>query len=194
MTGDRDGAGAASRGGRGAVESLVSAHPLGEFLPGVFVEDAMADGFTAGLDPMLAPVYLTVDCLDAYLDPRLTPTDFLPWLASWVGIELDETLPPERQRAVVAAAGSLYHVHGTVAGLRRLVELVTGGTVEVRESGGMRWSAVPGADPPGDPVAGLDVVVRVPDPGPQVQERVERVVREVRPAHLPFRVQVLPAG
>jgi phage tail-like protein len=179
--------------GRGAVESLPSAHPLGDFLPGVFLEDPMAGGFTAGLDPMLAPVHLTLDCLDAYLDPRLAPLDFLPWLASWVGIDLDETLPESWQRAIVAAAGSLHHVHGTRAGLERLVELVTGGTVEVRESGGVRWSALTGAEPPGSPVPGLEVVVRVADPGPGVQERVERVVREVRPAHLPFRVRVVRA-
>jgi phage tail-like protein len=177
---------------RRSVEWLPSAHPLGDLLPGVFLEDPMARGFTEGLDPMLAPVHLTLDCLETYLDPRLAPLDFLPWLASWVGVDLDETLPPTRQRAIVAAAGSLHHVHGTHAGLVRLLELVTGGTVEVRESGGTRWSAVPGAEPPGDPVAGLDVVVRVADPGPRVRERVERVVREVRPAHLPFRVEIRP--
>lgn len=179
------------RGRRGAV-ALPSAHPLVDLLPGVFLDDAMVRGLTEGLDPMLAPVHLTVDCLDAYLDPRLAPPDFLPWLASWVGIELDETLPVPARRAILAAAGSLHHVHGTRAGLVRLLELVTGGRVDVQESGGTRWSAQPGGDPPGDPVAGLVVTVRVANPGPDMQDRVERVVREIRPAHLPFRVQVLP--
>jgi phage tail-like protein len=178
---------------RGALESLASAHPLGDLLPAVFLEDPMALGFVAGLDPMLDPVHLTVDCLDTYVDPWLTPPDFLPWLASWVGIDLDERIPVGRRRAIVAIAGALHHLHGTRAGLVRLVELVTGGTVEVRESGGIRWSAVPGAEPPGEPEPGLEVIVRVVDPGPDVQDRVERVVREIRPAHLPFRVRVLPA-
>jgi phage tail-like protein len=177
---------------RGAVDSLPSAHPLGDLLPGVFLDDPMAMGFVAGLDPMLAPVHLTVDCLDAYIDPWLTPADFLPWLASWVAIELDEQIPVERRRAIAAIGGALHHLHGTKAGLVRLVELITGGTVEVRESGGVRWSAVPGADPPGEPDPLLELIVRVPGAGPEVQDRVERVVQEVRPAHLPFRVQVLP--
>jgi len=181
---------------RGSISWLPSARPMGEQLPGVFLEDPMSRGFSAGLDPMLAPVFLTLDCLETYLDPRLAPLDFLPWLASWMGVELDETLPPARRRAIVDSAGALQPVYGTRAGLVRILELVTGAPVEVRESGGVRWSAAPGADPPGDPEPALDIIVRVPDPtgraGENMRERVERVVREVRPAHLPFRVQVLP--
>lgn len=178
-------------GSRGAIDQLPSALPLVDLLPGVFLDDALVRGLTAGLDPMLAPVFLTLDCLEAYLDPRLAPLDFLPWLASWVGIELDETLPAGSQRAIVSAAGRLHHVHGTAAGLVRLLELATGGRVEIRESGGVTWSPLPGADPPGRPEAGLEIIVRVPNPGPEVQERVERMVREARPVHLPFRVRIL---
>jgi phage tail-like protein len=178
---------------RGAVEGLRSAHPLADLLPAVYLEDDLARGFTEGLDPGLAPVFLTLDCLEAYFDPRLTPLDFLPWLAGWVGLDVDETLPERRRRAVVAEWARLHHRHGTRAGLVRLLEVATGGTVEVRESGGTRWSAVPGADPPGDPVPGLHIVVRLPRPSDLDLARVERLVREVRPAHLPFRVEVLPA-
>jgi phage tail-like protein len=178
---------------RGAVDGLRSAHPLADLLPAVYLEDDFARGFTEGLDPGLAPVFLTLDCLEAYVDPRLTPLDFLPWLAAWVGLDVDETLPEPRRRAVVAEWARLHHRHGTRAGLVRLLEVATGGQVEVRESGGARWSAVPGADPPGDPVPGLHIVVRVPRPSDLDQARVERLVREVRPAHVPFRVEVLPA-
>lgn len=179
-----------TRGKRGAIEKLPSAHPLADLLPALYFEDPMTTRFTEGLDPMLAPVFLTLDCLDAYFDPHIAPLDFLPWLASWVGIELDETLPESRQRAILAAAGSLHHIHGTRAGLVQLLELVTGGRVEVRESGGTLFSAVPGAEPPGDPVAALEIVVLVARPDARVQDRVERAVREVRPAHLPFRVRI----
>lgn len=178
---------------RGSIETLPSAHPLGEFLPGVYLEDPLARGFTEGLDPALAPVFLTLDCLEAYLDPLLTPPDFLPWLASWMGIELDETLPEPRRRHLVAEAGWLHRWHGTRAGLARLLELVTGGEVELRDSGGTRWSAAPGAEPPGEPVLQLDIVVRVPDPAAVDRARLDRVVREARPAHLPYLLQVLPA-
>jgi hypothetical protein len=39
-------------------------------------------------------------------------------------------------------------------------------------------------------VAGLQVVVSVRSPSDLDVARVERLVREVRPAHLPFRVEV----
>jgi phage tail-like protein len=36
------------------------------------------------LHEVLAPVVATIDCLGAYLDPALTPEDFLRWLGGWV--------------------------------------------------------------------------------------------------------------
>ena len=75
---------------------------------------------------MLAPVLSTIDNLDAYLDPWLTPPDFLDWLAGWFGLELDATWPEERRRALVANALELGRWRGTVIGLALLVELYTG--------------------------------------------------------------------
>ena len=177
---------------RGAVDGLRSAHPLAELLPAVFVEDDFARGFTEGLDPGLAPVFLTLDCLEAYVDPLLTPLDFLPWLAEWVGLDVDETLPESRRRAVVREWARLHHLHGTRAGLVRLLEVATGGEIEVRESGGTSWSSTPGAAPPGDPAPRLDVLVRMRNPTEPDVARVERLIREIRPAHMPFRVEVQP--
>ena len=172
---------------------LRSAHPLADLLPAVYLEDDLARGFSEGLDPGLAPVFLTLDCLEAYVDPRLTPLDFLPWLAGWVGLDVDETLPEGRRRAVVAEWARLHHLHGTRAGLVRLLEVATGGEVEVQESGGTRWSGTPGAEPPGEPAPRLDIVVRVGNPAELDVARVERLVREIRPAHMPFRVEVRPS-
>jgi phage tail-like protein len=160
----------------------------------VYLEDSLAQRFTAGLDTVLAPVFLTLDCLDAYLDPWLTPPDFLPWLASWVGIELDETWPETRQREIVAAAARLHRDRGTRRGLIDYVELLTGGKVELIESGGTLTSAEPDASPPGTPTPGLRVIVRVSDPNWINMARLDRAVRDARPAHLSYQVQVLPLG
>jgi phage tail-like protein len=179
---------------RGTVDDLRSAHPLGELLPGVYLEDPLAQRFTEGLDTVLAPVFLTLDCLAAYLDPWLTPPDFLPWLASWVGIELDETWPEDRRRAMVAAASGLHAHRGTPRGLVDYLRVLTGGDVELTESGGTRWSVEPGAAPPGTSTPRLDLTVRVSDPNSIDQARLDRAVHDARPAHLPYRVQVLPRG
>jgi phage tail-like protein len=177
---------------RGTVDDLASAHPLGELLPSVYLEDSLAQRFTEGLDTVLAPVFVTLDCLDAYLDPWLTPPDFLPWLAPWVGIELDETWPEDRQRAMVAAAAQLHRDRGTHGGLVKYLRLLTGGEVELIESGGTHWSTEPGTPPPGATTPGLRVIVRVSDPLSVNQDRLDRAVRESRPAHLPYEVEVLP--
>lgn len=179
---------------RGTVDGLVSAHPLGELLPGVYLEDSLAQRFTEGLDTVLAPAFVTLDCLDAYLDPLLTPSDFLPWLASWVGIELDETWPEGRQRALVAAAARLHRDRGTHRGLVEYVELITGGEVELVESGGTQWSAEPGTAAPGTTTPLLQVIVRVSDPNSVNRTRLDRAVRDARPAHLPYQVHVLQLG
>jgi phage tail-like protein len=179
---------------RGTDECLASAHPLGELLPGVYLEDPLAQRFTKGLDTVLAPVFLTLDCLEAYLDPRLTPLDFLPWLASWVDIELDETWPEDRQREVVAATGRLHRDRGTHRGLVDYLKLLTGGTVELIESGATLASADPAASPPGAATPGLQVIVRVDDPNSINLARLNRAVRDARPAHLPYQVQVLPSA
>jgi phage tail-like protein len=176
---------------RGTVPGLPSAHPLALLLPGVFAEDPFVERFVAGLDDVLAPTFLTLDCLDAYLDPWLTPRDFLPWLASWVGVEVDETWPPARARAVVANAVRVQRGRGTPRGLAAHLRLLTGGEVEISESGGARWSTQPGAEPPGRPSPGVSIVVRVADPAVLDRAAVERAVREACPAHLPVELQVL---
>ncbi len=177
---------------RGTVDGLASGHPLGELLPGVYLEDSLTQRFTEGLDTVLAPVFVTLDCLDAHLDPWLTPPDFLPWLASWVGIELDETWPENRQRAMVAAAARLHRDRGTHRGLVEYLELLTGGEVELIESGGTRWSAEPGTAPPGAASPRLQVTVRVSDPNSVDRLKLDHAVRDARPAHLPYHVEVLP--
>jgi phage tail-like protein len=180
--------------GRGSVRGLPSAHPLAMLLPSVLAEDEFVSRFAAGLDDVLAPAFLTLDCLDGYVDPWLTPRDFLPWLASWVGVHVDETWPPARVRALVANAVRMQQGRGTKRGLVAHLRLLTDGEVEVVESGGARWSVSPGAEPPGSASPRLVVVIRVADPEAVDRRGVERAVRDMSPAHLPVELRILQAG
>jgi len=175
---------------RGTVDGLRSAHPLADLLPGVYLEDELACGITRGLDTVLAPVFLTLDCLDAYVAPALAPEDFLPWLASWLGVPLVETWPVERKRDVVATAVARHRDRGTRHGLQAELELLTGGVVQVHDSGGTVWSDDPAVESPGDPAPFLQVDVWVADPGSVDEELLTATVRRIRPAHLPFTVTV----
>jgi phage tail-like protein len=176
---------------RGTVEGLTTPHPLGELLPGVYQEDAFAQRLCDALDSVLAPVIATLDCLEAYLDPELTPLDFLDWLAGWVAVTLDQNWPEERRRALVANAGELYRWHGTVKGITEHVALYTGVSPEVTDSGGAVWSPVPGGPLPGSPTFEVVVRVRVADPSTLNPNHLDAVVSAVKPAHVAHRVEIL---
>ena len=128
-------------------------------LPALYQEDPFAQRFTAAFDEVLAPAISTIDNIGAYLDPALTPDDFLEWLGGWVAALLDETWPIERRRAFVAQAADLHRRRGTLAGLADHVRVFTDGEVEVVENGGAAWSAtsggaLPGSAQPDAPCAG----------------------------------------
>ena len=93
---------------RAGIAELALPRPLIETLPGVYQEDKASRGLDGVFDDAYAPILSTLDNCAAYLDPALTPDDFLDWLAGWVGILPDETWPIERRRAIVALAVQLY--------------------------------------------------------------------------------------
>jgi phage tail-like protein len=177
---------------RGTVPGLASPYRLGDLLPAVYQEfDPFVMRFTAGLDDVLAPVLSTLDCLDAYVDPLLAPEDFVEWLAGWVGATLDENAPLLLRRLAVARAAELHRSRGTVTGLRVALELLTGATVEVADSGGVSWSATPNGTPSTEDTPWLAVRVTVP-PGIAVSDRViEGAVAAAKPAHVPHSVEVI---
>lgn len=179
---------------RGTVPGLDTPYPISGLLPVALQEDSLATRLTEGLDDVLAPVIATLDCLSAYVDPRLAPADFLTWLGTWVGVALDETWPLDRRRATVAQAVALYRTRGTPDGLRAHLEVLTGGRVEVSDSGGVYWSTTPDstAATEGDP----EVVVRVVDPDPGASDPVilHELVTAAKPAHVPHHVEIVTDG
>lgn len=179
---------------RGAVPGLASAFPIVETLPALYQEDDLARRLTAAFDDVLAPVISTIDNLDAYLDPALTPDDFLEWLGGWVAALLDETWPIERRRAFVAQAADLHRRRGTVAGLVDHIRVFTDGDVEVREGGGVAWSATSGAPLPGSEARSLHVRVTLAKPAGVDAARLDALVAAAKPAHLGHTVEVVAAG
>jgi phage tail-like protein len=178
---------------RGTIEGLASPHPLAELLPGLYQDDTLVRRFTSGLDEVLAPVLGVLDSAEAYLDPQLAPLDFVAWLAQWVGVELDAAWPEDRQRTLVAWSAVLYAWRGTVRGLAALIEITTGLTPEIDESGGTAWTAdpPPAGDLPGDAVPTLVVRLRA-RPGETLDlARLDRLVAGAKPAHVGHRVEIL---
>jgi phage tail-like protein len=178
---------------RGLIEGLPTPHPFGPAMPSVFQEDDFAQRFVSAFDDVLAPIFCALDNWDAYLDPRLAPEDFLEWLSTWVGVELDETWPIERRRMLVSKAVELYRWRGTVKGLRDTVAIYTNSEPELVESGGIVASTSPGTKFPGKAGAEVTVKVKVKDPSTIDTARLERLVQAAKPAHVTATVEVTSA-
>ncbi len=106
-----------------------STHGHLERLPRVFARDDR-DAF---LDRYLTVLTGVVDDLDAtaqrrhvLLDPRSVPQEALPWLASFVGLVLDERWPLPARRQLVAEATRLLSHRGTVWALTRMLTILLG--------------------------------------------------------------------
>ena len=104
-----------------------------DHLPAIYQEDELMGRFLMLFESFLAPIERQIDHLALYLDPRLTPAEFLPWLASWIDLVLDEAWPEDRRRQLLRSATSLYRKRGTVQGLREYLEIYTGGKATIVE-------------------------------------------------------------
>lgn len=179
---------------RGTVEHLATPHPMGPALPALYQDDPFAQSFVGALDTVLAPIVGTLDNLDSYLDPYLTPDDFLVWLATWVGVTVDDSWTTERRREAVARAVELYRLRGTATGLAEQIEIHTGGKVEIIENGGTAWSIDPGGELPGSPKPQVVVRVHVDDPKAVDGGRIDALVAAAKPAHVEHRVEIVRTG
>lgn len=176
---------------RALVPGLASPHPMGAALPALYVGDDFTQRFMSAFDDSLAPVLCTLDNLEHYLAPALAPPDFVEWLGVWVGATLDENWPDERRRTAVARAAALHRRRGTVRGLAEQIALFTGGAADVVDNGGVSWSAEPGSDLPGADTPSLTVRVRVSDPASVDLDRLDALVGQAKPGHVPHTVEVV---
>ncbi|TME51789.1 MAG: phage tail protein [Chloroflexi bacterium] len=176
---------------RGLVRSVISPHPLADTLPALFQEDDFTRRFVSAFDAALAPIFVTLDNLTAYLDPWLAPDDFLEWLGGWFGLILDEGWSIERRRALLANAFEFYRMRGTARGLKAQVEIFTGGAVDVIDTGGVATSTTAGEALPGSPNFAVMVRVTVDDPSTISVARLDALVAAAKPAHITHKVEVV---
>ncbi|OBF33689.1 hypothetical protein A5724_19255 [Mycobacterium sp. ACS1612] len=101
---------------------------LRRFLPAVYGAEPTSADFTDRLlaifDRSLRDSEAAIDDLPALLDPHAT--SHLDWLASWIGLRPDHCLPESLQRDIVANAGNILDLRGTVAGLHKLLLIALG--------------------------------------------------------------------
>ena len=153
--------------------------------------DDFLERLCGALDDVLAPVLVTLDALDVYLDPELTPDDFLDWLGGWVALGARLRWPEETWRQLIAESARLFKRRGTADALTRFVELYSGGGVEVYDPGAVTVAGEDEGASAGDPTVVVTVRggrIRTDDAA--AVAALEHVVSEAMPVHLTHRVEV----
>src|SRR5262245_17527175 len=149
------------------------------YLPGIYAEDPFLRGFLRLLEEVWAPLDRQIGQLHAYFDPRLTPSDFLPWLGGWLNLVLDENWPEARRRLLIRRAASLYERRGTAAALREYLAIYLGVEPEI-------------VDDTDQTPFHFTVRIRIDDPDALDRDRVRRIVEEAKPAHTTYTLRVEP--
>jgi phage tail-like protein len=83
---------------------------------------------------MFGSIDETLDQVHTFFDPYEAPEKFLPWLASWSAMVLDEDWPVAKKRRLIRKAIELYRVRGTVKGLKLFLGMFTGAEPIVHEN------------------------------------------------------------
>lgn len=104
-----------------------------QYLPALYREDDFAGRFLHIFEDIIKPIEGIIDNLAYYFDPGMTPSSFLPWLAFWVGLGLDERWPEVRRRQLLKSVVELYRWRGTKRGLSEYLRIYTGVAPQIIE-------------------------------------------------------------
>ena len=189
-----------------------------DYLPALYEQDDFMRRFLMLFESFWAPIERQIDHIENYFDPDLTPTRFLPWLASWFDLTLDGTWSEAQQRELVRSVMWLYRRRGTRVALQRYLEILTQHPVEISERRARNFMLGPQgrlgvgvALGRGNVPHTFTVRVRMPRVMPPpglsdeaAQKEVERLEAERRelltrlidaekPAHTSYQLEILPA-
>lgn len=118
------------------------------------------------------------DLLEHVPDVSVTPVPLLSHLASWIGVEsVDQSLPENLQRVLVESSAKALAWRGTARGIRSYLEMLSGESAEVVDSGGV-WAE---GQSPGGP-AWLRMTIS--GTGHLSEDELVAMIRDEVPAHL----------
>lgn len=146
-----------------------------DFLPAIFQDGDFLGRYLLIFQSIWEPLEYRQDHIDMYFDPRTSPTPFLGWLADWFGV-VGPVTEEGRLRNLLSEAVELYRWRGTRYGLTRLIEICTGVTPVINET-------------PADPAI-LHIRVTLPPESNLDRDTIERLVKEHKPAHTAYLLEV----
>ena len=170
-----------------------------KYLPAIYSDHEFMGRFLKIFEDIYNPIEHMVNNINLHLDPKTAPDDFLPWLASWVDLTLDENWPVEKRRQLIASAVELYQWRGTRRGLREHLRIYTGaepiitehfGGIRLGEQSKLGWNTILGD--------GLDhcitVTLEVDDPMSLDSEKVNTIIEAEKPAHVGYELNITSVG
>jgi phage tail-like protein len=93
-----------------------------DHLPAIYRGKTSCDDFLLRFlslfETFFAQVEGEVETLSELFDPAAAPQQYLPWLAGWLGLQLDQDWTEDEQRRAIRAAFESYGRRGTPEGLR----------------------------------------------------------------------------
>lgn len=186
------------------------------YLPALFEQDEFMTRFLMLFESFWGPIDRQIANVEHYFDPDLTPPEFLPWLAGWFNLVLDDSLDEEQCRELLGMVMWLYRRRGTRVALQRYLEILTRNPVEIIEHRARNLALGRGARlgvgvalGTGNRPHTFTVQVRLtpiaPPPGfeGEAAERevarleakrralLERVITAEKPAHASYRLEIL---
>jgi len=186
-----------------AVELSVAEQSIIGFLPQIYQRsDLTGRNFVRDLLWVIQHLQFQTDekllGLERFFDPHECPADFLPYLASWVALDLEDGWPELKKRSLIKKAVELYHLRGTPRGLRVYLRIFTGVDPVIHENLWPFDGLVVGVSS----TVGVDsvlmhhvrrdhaFVVHIPLPIDQVDDdtirKIHRIIELERPVHTDY--------
>ncbi len=177
-------------------QALVERSKYLQYLPPIYSESDFMGRFLMVFESVLGPIEDVIGNLDYYFNPLTAPEELLPWLASWVNIELDGSWPVEKRRRLIRHAVELFRWRGTTRGLKEYLWIYAGVEPQITEGhGGMPLSShsrlglntVLGS---GDHHT-FTVTIEVEDPDSLNLDHIRAIIESEKPAHVAYKLEVL---
>ncbi len=143
-------------------------------LPEAMQRQELLVAFARAGEEIADTVRSQIHSLDAQIDSNTATDPMLGYLASWFGYSFDASLDADLLRRFLKEVGRILRRRGTRTALTTLLEVLTGGTAEVTDPGGVVG--------PSESLAQdvRRVTVRLSQPGPLGLERLTAIAsREV---------------
>jgi phage tail-like protein len=171
---------------RQLVPGARSPFPLEAQVPAMLAEDPLICAFLRALDEVIAPAIQTLDCFDAYLDPRIAPPDMTAYIGSWVLADIDNVWDEAAIRDDVANAHQRASWSGTAHAIRTRLVPREAASVEIDDSGSTLVNMTPTS--PADWATDDGPSVRVRISAPDI-DRIRHIVTRLVPAHVKLEVE-----